>query len=582
MLKCRYPHIQVIIGGPHATYYTQECIAQGFDAVCMGDGERIFEAILQGDDETLNSLKHSYSSEATSVFCDWLTESEMNSYPLPLREKAYIGRHKYMLRDRLATTLVNARGCPMKCAFCEHGLDHRSKWYAVDHFRAEVESILSLGINGIMIFDDLFALNPKKCKPYLDVLRGYYHSQNLIFRCFGHAKTIAKFPEMTQMLANAGCVEMGFGAESASQLVLDNIDKGTKVSELHNFVNRVIEAGMNVKAFFMIGLPGESREEFLKTQGFIRQYREKYPNNFDFDLAVLYPYRGTKIGNILRSDNYRSIQLRVKPGFSWGEENEADWGAYKKKGGDSDIIVEPYDWSSMKALLTVQEIEDLKEETMLLSKRYTNVAGERIRNPRAEGSIETKPFVTEHGFAEGIEGWLKKEEGELLHGLAKECTGEGTIVEIGSWKGKSTVCLATGSQRGNRVKVYAIDPHTGSAQTEELVGEQWTYPDFMNNINKAGVEDIVVPLVMTSEEAARDFDEPVELIFVDGDHDYEMVQLDFQLWFPKLIIGGTMAFHDTEGWPGPEKVAEECLRDSVHFANYTVVDSLAFATKVSD
>ena len=60
-----------------------------------------------------------------------------------------------------------------------------------------------------------------------------------------------------------------------------------------------------------------------------------------------------------------------------------------------------------------------------------------------------------------LRGWLTPAEGELLYNLAKNCTGKGVIVEIGSWVGKSTIHLAAGSQEGSQVPVFAIDPHTG-------------------------------------------------------------------------------------------------------------------------
>jgi len=180
-----------------------------------------------------------------------------------------------------------------------------------------------------------------------------------------------------------------------------------------------------------------------------------------------------------------------------------------------------------------------------------------------------------------VDGWLITKEGQLLYKLASECSGEGTIVEIGSWKGKSTIWLAHGSKAGKNTTIYAVDPHTGSDQTKEAVGEQNTYPEFRANLRRAGVADIVKPLVMTSEQAAQDFNEPIELIFIDGDHSYDMVRLDFELWFPKLVIDGYIAFHDSvNGWPGPEKVVNEFIRNSAHFTDVEVMGSITYAKKV--
>ena len=152
---------------------------------------------------------------------------------------------------------------------------------------------------------------------------------------------------------------------------------------------------------------------------------------------------------------------------------------------------------------------------------------------------------------EAVDGWLHREEGRLLFRLARECAGRGAIVEIGSWKGKSTICLARGSLAGSNTKVHAIDPHTGSPQHIEMFsGPVWTFEEFKRNIEAAGVKDVVEPHVDFSEAVARTFDEPVELIFIDGLHEYEGVKADFDAWFPKVINGGRMAFHDTTCWPG--------------------------------
>jgi len=178
-----------------------------------------------------------------------------------------------------------------------------------------------------------------------------------------------------------------------------------------------------------------------------------------------------------------------------------------------------------------------------------------------------------------IEGWLGENEGKLLYELARKCTGKGVIVEIGSWKGKSTIHLAKGSKAGKNIRVYAIDPHTGSKIQKEKFGKLWTFNEFKNNIMNAGLSDIVTPLVKTSEEAAREFKEPVELVFIDGDHDYEMVKLDFELWCPKLVEGGIIACHDTTNWPGPKKAAEKFIYKSGNFKNIGLVGSITYAEK---
>lgn len=182
---------------------------------------------------------------------------------------------------------------------------------------------------------------------------------------------------------------------------------------------------------------------------------------------------------------------------------------------------------------------------------------------------------------QALDGWLNPREGRLLFRLAKKCAGRGAIVEIGSWKGKSTIWLSEGSLAGSRTRIHAIDPHTGSPQHLEMFGEVWTFEEFKRNIAKAGVSDIVVPHVDFSCSVARTFDEPVELIFIDGLHEYEGVKEDFEAWFPKVIDGGTMAFHDTTCWPGVLKVVSDCLFKSRRFRRIRFAGSIVHGEKVA-
>ena len=87
---------------------------------------------------------------------------------------------------------------------------------------------------------------------------------------------------------------------------------------------------------------------------------------------------------------------------------------------------------------------------------------------------------------EDVPGWLTRSEGKLLFNLAKSCAGRGVIVEIGSWKGKSTIWLAKGSQAGQNAKVYAIDPHAGTSEHRRQ-GKISTFEEFERNISQAGV-----------------------------------------------------------------------------------------------
>src|SRR5579864_679456 len=148
------------------------------------------------------------------------------------------------------------------------------------------------------------------------------------------------------------------------------------------------------------------------------------------------------------------------------------------------------------------------------------------------------------GLLHGVEGWLGDDEALLLYRLARRCAGAGVIVEIGSWKGRSTICLALGSLAGKKGPVHAIDPHDfapdasvmndGLYRTSALT----TFGEFSANLKRAGVIEIVHPIVATSDEAARNWTQPIELLWIDGAHTYENDSRDIQNWSPYIVPGG--------------------------------------------
>ena len=106
------------------------------------------------------------------------------------------------------------------------------------------------------------------------------------------------------------------------------------------------------------------------------------------------------------------------------------------------------------------------------------------------------PFREIRNTIQKVEGWLTENEAKYLYSLAYRGPGKGALVEIGSWKGKSTIVLATGSRAAGRERVYAIDHHKGGLDQEGLgYVEVDTEAEFRQNIKNAGIEDYVVPMV---------------------------------------------------------------------------------------
>lgn len=174
-------------------------------------------------------------------------------------------------------------------------------------------------------------------------------------------------------------------------------------------------------------------------------------------------------------------------------------------------------------------------------------------------------------------GMLSVVEVDCLFQMAQINHCEGVIVEIGSWKGKSTIALARGAAKAHREKIYAIDPH--SIQPEAGYLED-TRTEFLENLKQAGVDGQVVPMIMTSEIAAKAWDKPIRLLWIDGDHRYDRASLDFKLWEPFVAEGGIIALHDTIRKTGPKRVLWENVFRSKRFQQITICDNITAAKKV--
>ncbi|HEX8206064.1 MAG TPA: class I SAM-dependent methyltransferase [Solirubrobacteraceae bacterium] len=135
----------------------------------------------------------------------------------------------------------------------------------------------------------------------------------------------------------------------------------------------------------------------------------------------------------------------------------------------------------------------------------------------------------------GAEGWLGRREAWELHRAALAAPGPAPIaVEIGSWKGRSTLALGLAFRARGAGTVIAVDPHTRDD----------TLADFERNV--APVREHVRPVLALSPAAREQVDETIDLLFVDGSHRCEDVLADIDAWSPLLREGATVAFHDAQ------------------------------------
>lgn len=166
---------------------------------------------------------------------------------------------------------------------------------------------------------------------------------------------------------------------------------------------------------------------------------------------------------------------------------------------------------------------------------------------------------------DSVEGLLVEGQEKWLFKAARSLPDSANLVEIGSFKGRSTCCLALGC-RGTKKRVFAIDPF----DRNEWDSRQQTFlQEFKQNIERCGVSNYVEPTIGLSNEVAKTWSKPIHFLFIDGSHRYEDVLADYTDFLPHVLPGGIIAFHDVcESWPGVLKAWHETIKHQLTNVGY--------------
>ena len=151
------------------------------------------------------------------------------------------------------------------------------------------------------------------------------------------------------------------------------------------------------------------------------------------------------------------------------------------------------------------------------------------------------------GVLDGVEGWLSDDQAGRLRARAAAVPAAGTIVEIGSYRGRSTIVLASAAREG--VRVVAIDPHAGNDRGPQQIrgsvdeGEA-DHLAFAANLERAGVAARISHVRLPSARALGAVDGEIDLLYVDGAHRFGPARGDLRDWGTRVASGGSMLVHD--------------------------------------
>jgi predicted O-methyltransferase YrrM len=178
-----------------------------------------------------------------------------------------------------------------------------------------------------------------------------------------------------------------------------------------------------------------------------------------------------------------------------------------------------------------------------------------------------------------VPGHLTEKEARFLGLLAACVPATGAIVEIGSFKGRSTVMLAKVATHYGCGPVVAIDPHNSPILLDHRANpDASSYQDFLDSIQAAGVSAHVESHAAYSKDVAKSWNRPIRFLWIDGDHSYAGAKSDLDGFFPHLLPRGVVAYHDAlNNFPGPIRVFVEDVLRSDRFGPAGFVQSIAWA-----
>ncbi len=169
-----------------------------------------------------------------------------------------------------------------------------------------------------------------------------------------------------------------------------------------------------------------------------------------------------------------------------------------------------------------------------------------------------------------IKGFLNEDEGRCLYEIALRASRLGPCLEIGSYCGKSTIYIGMACKMNGGI-LFSIDHHRGSEEQQPgqayfdpalfdpKTGRVDTFLQFRKTLEKAGIEDTVVPMVSRSDVAARQWATRLSMVFIDGSHTMQAALCDYTCWSSHIMPGGYLLIHDifknpAEGGQAPHRV----------------------------
>lgn len=299
IVKSKSPSSITVIGGPHVYGLPEQ--GMGFDWIdyaFWGEAEIAFLQFIESRSKPsllgqIDGLIYRYNGAVT--INPMAIVDDLDALPLPARHlypplKRY--RPSILAYRRLpATGIITSRGCAHKCIFCHSGKGHfRLRFHSAEYVVEEMKKLKEdFGINELVIFDDTFLINKKRvvriCE---DMIR---ENLNLSWSCNARVNNLDK--KLLRLIKKAGCWMIQVGVESGNPSILRKIKKGITLKQVEQGCKLAYDEGLEVKAYFIMGHPGETIETLDDTIRFMNRLPIHYAS-----INFMTPLPGTELWDV--------------------------------------------------------------------------------------------------------------------------------------------------------------------------------------------------------------------------------------------------------------------------------------------
>lgn len=267
-VKSQFPEIFLIVGGPHPTFFPEQCFidSPSLDAVVIGEGEITLLEICKAI-ESRRSFDGitgaAFRPKDGKVRINQRREeiNDIDELPFPARELIDISKYKPALQQYKVlpvTSIMGSRGCPFQCIFCAHVTGNKTRYRSPQSIANEIRFLINnYGIKEISFWDDTMTVNKDRVIELCRIMKR--ESMGVIWSAQARVNTVDL--QMLREMKSAGCWKIFFGVESLMQKNLDALKKGTTSGQVVDAISWAKEAGIETEASFIFGIPGETYEE---------------------------------------------------------------------------------------------------------------------------------------------------------------------------------------------------------------------------------------------------------------------------------------------------------------------------------